>query len=141
METIAETTTIQPSFPLFHGGRIFNVSVDSPPWNNETEEELAIRENQNVNHAQHQANKATIVLAMAARNREQLDSQGRPLPLRRNLDDEFVHVNGHDVYKTPSANLVVATNELARLEQTLEVAKVAAMLKAAHYQVNEIHQD
>ena len=80
------------------------------------------------------------MLAEAARN-DQLDSQGRPRPLQRNLDDEFVHVDGHDVYKTPSANLVVATNELARLEQTPEVAKVAAMLKATHYQVNEIHQD
>ena len=43
--------------------------------------------------------------------------------------------------KTPSANLVVAANELARLEQTPEVAKVTAMLKVAHCQVNEIHQD
>ena len=71
----------------------------------------------------------------------QLDSQGRPCQLHRNLDDEFLHVDGHDVYKTPSANLAMATNELARLEQTPEVAKVAAMLKAAHYQVNELRQD
>ena len=57
------------------------------------------------------------MLAKAARN-NQLDSQGRPRPLQRNLDDEFVHVDGHDFYKTPSANLVVAANELARLPQT-----------------------
>ena len=43
----------------------------------------------------------------------QLDSQGRPL--QRNLNDEFVRVDGHDVYKTPSANLAMAANELARL--------------------------
>jgi len=72
------------------------------------------------------------VLAEAARNEEQLDSQGRPHPLHRNLDDKFVRVDGHDVYTTPSANLAVAANELARLEQTPEVTKVAAMLKAAH---------
>ena len=71
------------------------------------------------------------MLAEDARN-EQLDSQGRPCPLQRNLDDEFVHVDGHDVYKTPSANLAVATNELAWLPQTPKVAKVTAMLKAAH---------
>ena len=71
----------------------------------------------------------------------QLDSQGRPRQLHRNLDDEFVRVDGHDVYKTPSANLAVATNELARLPQTPEVAKVAAKLKATHFQVNEIRQD
>jgi len=67
---------------------------------------------------------------------QQLDSQGRPL--QRNLDDEFLHVDGHDVYKTPSANLAVAADELTRLPQSLAVAKVAAMLKAAHCQVNEI---
>ena len=78
------------------------------------------------------------MLAKVARNGEQLDSQGRPRPLHRNLDDEFICVDSHDVYKTPSANLVVAANELARLEQMLEVAKVATMLKAAHCQVNEI---
>ena len=69
----------------------------------------------------------------------QLDSQGRPLQC--NLDDEFVYVDGHDVYKTPSANLAVVANELAQLPQTPEVAKVAAMLKAAHCSVNEIRQD
>ena len=52
------------------------------------------------------------MLAKAARN-EQLDSQGRPCPLQRNLDDEFVQVDGHDVYKTLSASLAVAANELA----------------------------
>ena len=61
---------------------------------------------------------------------QQLDSQGRPLQC--NLNDKFVRVDGHNVYKTPSANLVVAANELAWLLQTPEVTKVAAMLKAAH---------
>ena len=71
----------------------------------------------------------------------QLDSQGRPHQLQCNLDDEFVHVDGHDVYKTPSVNLAVAANELAWLPQTPEVTKFAAMLKATHCQVNEIRQD
>ena len=70
----------------------------------------------------------------------QLDSRGRPHQLQRNLNDEFVHVDGHDVYKTPSANLAVAANELARLPQTPEVTKVTTMLKAAHCHVNEIRQ-
>ena len=80
------------------------------------------------------------MLTEAARN-EQLNSHGRPRPLQCNLNDEFVHVDGHDVYKTPSANLAMATNELAQLPQTSEVAKVATMLKEAHCQVNEIRQD
>ena len=61
---------------------------------------------------------------------QQLDLQGRPL--QRNLDEEFLRVDGHDVFKTSSANLAVATNELARLPQTPELTKVAAMLKVVH---------
>ena len=87
---------------------IFNVSVDSPPQNGETEEERAARENRNINRAQHQANKITLAMA-----EQQLDSQGRPL--QRNLNDKFFCVDGNDVYKTPSANLAVAANELAQL--------------------------
>ena len=72
---------------------------------------------------------------------QQLDSQGRPRQLQCNLDEEFVCVDGHDIYKTPSANLAMAANELARLSLTPEVAKVATMLKAAHCHINEIRQD
>ena len=53
----------------------------------------------------------------------------------------IVRVDGHDVYKTPSSNLAMATNKLARLLQTPKVTKVTTMLKATHCQVNEIHQD
>ena len=133
-ETLVETFSEQLPLLPFYGGAIFNVSIDSPPRNGETEEERATHENRNVNCTQRRANE--IVLARAE---QQLDSQGRPL--QRNLDDEFARVDGHDIYKTPSANLAVAANELAWLPQTLEVAKVAAMLKAVHYQVNEIRQD
>jgi hypothetical protein len=138
METLAETTTEQLPLPPFRGGAIFNISVDNPPRNGETEEECAARENRNVNHAQRQANEHALAIAEVARN-NQIDSQGRPL--HRNLNDEFVRVNGHDIYKTLSTNLAVATNELARILQTPEVTKVTTMLKAAHYQVNEICQD
>jgi len=72
------------------------------------------------------------VLAEATHNGEQLNSLGRPRPLHHNLDNEFIHVDGHDVYKTSSTNLAMTANELARLEQTPEVTKVAAMLKAVH---------
>ena len=115
METVAETVAIQTPFPPFHGGGIFNVSIDSPPRDGETDEDHAARVNKNANCAQRRANEASIVLAEAAHNGEQLNSQGRPRPLRRNLDDEFVRVDGHDVYQTPSANLAVDANELAWL--------------------------
>ena len=125
METIAKITTKQLHLPPFHGGTIFNVSVDSPPWEGETEEDRATYVNRNINRAQHRANEITLAMV-----EQQLDSQGRPL--QRNLDDEFVRVDGHDVYKTLSANLAVAANELTRLPQTPEVIKVAAILKAVH---------
>ena len=77
-----------------------------PPWNNKTEEECAAHENWNVNRVQRRANEITLAMA-----EQQLDSQGRSV--QRNLDDEFLRVDGHDIYKTPSANLAMATNELA----------------------------
>ena len=77
-------------------------------------------------------------MAEATRN-NQFDSQGRPL--HRNLDEDFLRVDDHDICKTISANLALAANELACLPQTPELAKVAAMLKAAHCQVNEIRED
>ena len=49
METLAETFTEQLLLPPFRGGAIFNVSVDSPPWNDKTEEERVSHENRNVN--------------------------------------------------------------------------------------------
>ena len=114
-EVITETATIRSPFPPFRGGGIFNVSVDSPPQDGETDEDRASRINRNANRVQRRANEATIVLAEAAHNGEQLNSQGRPRPVRRNLDNEFLPVDDHDVYQTPSANLAVAANELARL--------------------------
>ena len=106
METVAETTTELVPLPPFRSGAIFNVSVDNPPWNGEIEEECTAHENQNVNHAQRRANEIALTMAKL-----QLDSQGSPL--QRNLDDEFVFIDGHDFYKTPSSNLIVAASELA----------------------------
>ena len=73
METVPETTVEQPPFPLFRGGAIFNVSVDSPLQEGETEEDRATHVNRNVNYAQRLANEAALVLAEAACN-NQLDS-------------------------------------------------------------------
>ena len=113
-KTLAETFSDQFLLPLFWGGAIFNVSIDSPPRNSKTEEERVAQENRNVNHAQRRENEAAIARAEAARN-NRLDSQGRPLPLHHDLDEEFLHIDSHDVFKTPSANLAVAANKLARL--------------------------
>ena len=44
-ETVAETTIELLPLPPFCGDAIFNVSVNSPPQNGETEEERAAHEN------------------------------------------------------------------------------------------------
>ena len=51
METLTETFTEQLLLPPFRGGPIFNVSVDSPPQNGETEEERVARDSRNINRA------------------------------------------------------------------------------------------
>ena len=112
MEPLAETFTKQPPLLPFWGGAIFNVSIDSPPRNGEIDEERATRENRNANRAQRHDNERAIAMAEAARD-NQFDSQGRPL--HRNLNEEFLRVDGHDVFKTPSANLAVVANKLAHL--------------------------
>ena len=71
METVAETAVVHPPpFPPFQGGRIFNVSIDSPRRDGETNEDRIAHVNRNANRAQRWANEAAIVLAEAARNGE-----------------------------------------------------------------------
>ena len=52
METIIETAAVQPPFPPFWGGGIFNVSIDSPLQDGETDEDHAAHVNRNANRAQ-----------------------------------------------------------------------------------------
>ena len=52
-------------------------------------------------------------------------------PLARNIQQEFLTVDNRQVEQTPSANLAVATHELARLPQTPKILKIQALLKAA----------
>ena len=63
---------------------------------------------------------------------------GDPPPLAHNLQQEFLMVDNQQVEQTPSANLAVATHELARLPPMPEVLKIQALLKAAQVQVNDI---
>ena len=63
---------------------------------------------------------------------------GGPLPLAHNHQQEFLMVDNQQVEQTPSANLAVATHELARLPPTPEVLKIQALLRAAQVQVNDI---
>ena len=53
------------SFPSLPWGAIFNVNIDSPPWEGETKEDRVARVNRNINRAQHRATEAALVLAVA----------------------------------------------------------------------------
>ena len=64
-ETLAETCFEQLLLPPYRGGAIFNVSINSPPQNGETEEEHVTRENRNVNRVQRRENEAAIARAEA----------------------------------------------------------------------------
>ncbi|XP_066351301.1 uncharacterized protein [Miscanthus floridulus] len=101
-ETLAKTFSEQFLLPPLRGGAIFNVSIDSPSRNGETEERVA-QENRNINRAQWRENEVAITRAEAAQN-NQLNSQGRPLPLHHDLDEEFLRVDGHDEYEKEYGN-------------------------------------
>ena len=65
-----------------------------------------------------------------AENTIQAAGSGPP-PLPCNLQQEFFMVDNQQVEQTPSANLAVATHELARLPPMLKALKIQALLKAA----------
>ena len=58
-------------------------------------------------------------------------TRGGPPLLAHNLQQEFLMVDNQRVEQTPSANLAVATHELARLPPMPEVLKIQALLKVA----------
>jgi hypothetical protein len=55
----------------------------------------------------------------------------------RDLTDAFDMCNNQQVFKTPSANIVVAMNELNKLPESAALDAVKAYLKTATVQVNE----
>ena len=105
------------------------VSQDSTAVDGETSVQHREREARNTDRQRH-CNEEAENIDQAAK--------GDPPPLARNLQQEFLMVDNQQVEQTPSANLAMATHELARLPLTLEVLKIQALLKAAQVQVNDI---
>ena len=105
------------------------VSHDSIAIDGETSVQRRERKARNTNRQQRRNEEAE--------NTTQAD-RGDPPPLARNLQQEFLMVDNQQVEQTPSANLAVATHELARLPPMPEVLKIQALLKAAQVQVNDI---
>lgn len=59
-------------------------------------------------------------------------------PLRRDLANEFDLVGNQKVHKTPSANIFMALNEIARMPASPALQFIEAHLKAATIQINDI---
>ena len=104
------------------------VCHDSTVRDGETNSQRAARENRNADHARCRTDEANAAAAPATGG-NMVHSQGN-LRVARNLDLEFLQVYGHDVQRTPSANLAVAANELARLQHMSKIAKVTTLLKS-----------
>jgi hypothetical protein len=83
---------------------MFTVSNGEPPHDGETNQERVAREERNA---------------------------GGQRDIRRNLTDAFDMCDNQQVFKTPSANITVATNELNRLPESSALDAVKAYLKAA----------
>ena len=85
------------------------VSHDSIAIDGETSVQRRERETRNVDRQRCRNEEAENAVQSAG---------GVPPPLTRNLQQEFLMVNNQQVEQTPSANLAVATHELARLPPT-----------------------
>ena len=121
------------------------ISANSAAHNGETDAQRAVREERNADRAQRRAEANAAATATnanpgVATYGDAAHNQGGHR-VTRNLNEEFIQVDGHEVLLTPSTNLTIAMNELGRLAPSPELAKATAMLKAAVVQVNENRQN
>ena len=100
-----------PVFPPQRGDLIFNVSNDEVVVDGKTDEQRQLREQHNADRAQRRA-----------------DEERQLAP--HNLSDAFDMVGNQQVYKTPSANVVVAMANLDRLPDTPEYQGIRSNIRA-----------
>jgi len=100
-----------PVFPPWRGDLIFNVSNDEPVVHGETDEQKQLRQQRNADRA-----------------RRCVDEERQLAP--HNLSDAFNMVGDQQVYKMPSANVVVAMANLDRLPDTPECQGVRSSVRA-----------
>ena len=100
-----------PVFPPQRGDLVFNVSNDEPVVDGETDEQRQQRKQRNADRAQRRA-----------------DEERQLAP--HNLSDAFDMVGNQQVYKTPSANVVVAMANLDRLPDTPEYQGIRSNIRA-----------
>jgi hypothetical protein len=119
------------AFPPGFGGTVFAVSNDEPPHDGETNQERVAREERNADR------RARRVDLENAEEDAAGAGVGGQCDISHDLADAFDMCNNQQVFKTPSANIVVAMNELNKLPKSSALDAVKAYLKAATVQVNE----
>jgi hypothetical protein len=114
-----------PAFPLGFGGVVFTVSNDEPPRDGETDQERVAREERNIDCRARRVN-----LENAEEDAADVGAGGQR-DIRCDLTDAFDMCDNQQVFMTPSANIVVAMNELNMLPKSPALDAVMAYLKAA----------
>jgi hypothetical protein len=92
-----------PAFPADFGGAIFAISADQPSREWETDQERADQVERNANCMAHRVERENAKYAKERR------------PIQHDLVDAFDMYGNQQVHKTPSANIAIAMNELAKL--------------------------
>jgi hypothetical protein len=113
------------------GGAIFVVSNDEPPRDGETDQERVAREERNTDRRDQRVDLENVEEDAANAG------VGGQHDIRCDLTDAFDMCDNQQVFKTPSANIVVAMNELNKFPESSALDTVKAYLKAATFQVNE----
>jgi hypothetical protein len=116
------------TFPPDFGGAVFAISNDEPSSDRETDQERIAREERNADRR---------AWRVDLENAEEDAAVGGQRDIYRDLTDAFDMRDNQQVFKTPSANIAVAMNELNKLPESPALDVVKACLKAATVQVNE----
>jgi hypothetical protein len=113
------------TFPPNFGGAVFAVSNNEPPHDGETNQERVSREERNADHSAQKVN-----LENAEEDAADAGAGGQR-DIRHDLADAFDMCDNQQVFKTSSANIAIAMNELNKLPESPALDAVKAYLKAA----------
>jgi hypothetical protein len=113
------------AFPPGFGGAVFAVSNDEPPCNGETNQERVAREERNTDRRAQR-----VDLENTEEDAADVAAGGQR-DIRHDLTDAFDICDNQQVFKTPSANIVVAMNELNNLLESPALNAIKTYLKAA----------
>jgi hypothetical protein len=121
------------AFPPSFEGVVFAVSNDEPPRDGETNQERVAREERNADCRAWRVDLENVEEDVAD------VAMGGQHDICHDLANAFDMCDNQQVFKTPSAIIVIAINELNKFPESLTLDAVKAYLKVATVQVNERH--